>query len=107
MNITVLKKIESGWINLNWKEYIDKVKLSNDDIDTLIGVIDAFKGNKRAIELAVVKYRHLPAYITVKRDEYIDFLDWIYNQLIEREMYETCKKLIEIKRKLLCTNLKK
>ena len=100
MNTSVLAKIESGWINLHWKDYIDKLKLSNDEMDSLLGVIGAFKSNRRAKELAVIKYRYLPAYITVKRNEYVEFLDWVYNELVKREMYEHCTILLEIKGKL-------
>ena len=100
MNVKVLDKIERAWIRYDWKEICDRVKFSNDEVDTLIGMIDLFKKNRSAKELVAFKYRTLPAYAVVEKSEYPVFLDWMYRVCIDREMYEHCKRIIELKKLL-------
>jgi len=100
MNIKVLNKIESGWIKLNWSDYVNRIPMTDKTLEILLEVIDTFKGNRQAKELVLFKYKHLPAYITIRRDEYLDLLDMIYNLSIERELYENCERVLKIKEKL-------
>jgi hypothetical protein len=100
MNIRVLDKIEIAWIKYDWKEVINRVSFSNDEIDTLIGMIDNFKSNRGAKELALFKYRQLPVYATIVKSEYGELLDWLYSTCIDKEMYEHCKRIIELKKRL-------
>lgn len=100
MNIKVLDKLESGWIKLNWREYIDSVKLSHTDLETLVDLVDNFKGNRSAKEIVLFRYKYLPAYITIVRSEYPKLLDWVYKRFIDKEYYESCKRIIDIKDKL-------
>lgn len=100
MNITVLNKIESGWIKLDWSEWIDRIKLSDNDLETILDIIDNFKGNKRTKEIVICRFKYLSAYVTVGRPDYVKLLDWIYDRLIERELYEKCNTVLNIKTKL-------
>ena len=100
MNIKVLDKIESAWISWNWKEYIHRIGFTDDQLDTLFSTIDNFKSNRSAKELALCKYQRLPVYITIVKSEYGEFLDWLYERCIEKELYELCKRIIELKGKL-------
>jgi len=100
MNITVLNKIESGWVKLDWSEWIDRINLSDADLEAVVDTIDNFKKNKRAKELAIFKFRFMPAYITVEKKDYAALLDTICNILIKRELYEGCQRIMEIKQKL-------
>ena len=100
MNITVLNKLESGWVKLNWSEWIDRIALSDKDLESMIDMIDNFKRNRRARELVLCKFKYMPAYVTVERNEYGALLDKICGILISRELYEGCQRIIEIKTKL-------
>jgi len=100
MNITVLNKIESGWVKLDWSEWIDRVVLSDADLDSIIDVIDNFKRNRRAKEVAVCKFKYMPAYVTVVRKDYGALLDKICEILISRELYEGCQRIIKLKTEL-------
>ena len=100
MNIKVLDKIESAWISWNWKESIGRIEFTDDQLDTLFSTIDNFKSNRGAKELALCKYQRLPVYITIVRGDYGEFLDWLYEKCIDRELYELCKRIVELKTKL-------
>ena len=98
MNISVLEKLEKGWVKLNWLDHIHKVHI--DDLETIVDLIDNFKTNKGAKELVLFKFKGLPIYVTIVRYDYVQLLDLIYDKFIEKEMYESCKRIINIKNKL-------
>lgn len=100
MNIRVLDKIESTWIKYDWKEVVDRIQFTDDQLDTFVGMIDNFKSNRSAKELALCKYQILPAYVTIVKSQYEEFLDWIYGMCISRELYELCKRIVELKKRL-------
>ena len=100
MITSVLKKIESGWIRLDWSEYIDRLVLSVDDMETIVDLIDNFKKNRKAKDIVICKYRFLPAYVCVEKREFGKLLDWICTESIRRESYETCQRIMEIKKGL-------
>ena len=104
MNVSVLKKIESGWIKLDWAEYIHKIPLTEANLERVIDIIDNFKSNRRAKELVLFKYKHLPAYITVEKRDYVKLLDVVYKMLVAKELYEHCNRLLELKEKLCLTS---
>jgi hypothetical protein len=106
MNVTVLNKIEAYWVKLDWKDYIERVHFKKSDLETMVDLIDNFKGNRRVKELVVFKYRRLPAYAVIAKSEYTELLDWVYDKFIQMELYENCQRILELKSKL-CTNLKK
>jgi hypothetical protein len=100
MNIKVLDKLESGWIKLNWSDYIDMIKLSHNDLETIVDLVDNFKGNRSAKEIVLFRYKYLPAYITITRSQYPALLNWVYDRFIDKEYYESCKRIVDIKSKL-------
>lgn len=100
MNIKVLDKIESAWISWDWKDSIDRIWFTDDQLDTLYSTIANFRSNRGAKELALCKYQRLPVYITIVKSEYGEFLDWLYERCIDRELYELCKRIVELKSKL-------
>lgn len=100
MNTKVLEKLESGWIKLNWRDCIEKLRLSHSDLETIVDLIDNFKGNRSAKEIVLFRYKYLPAYITIARSEYSKLLDWVYARFIDKEYYESCKRIVDIKAKL-------
>jgi hypothetical protein len=100
MNVTVIEKLEKGWIKMNWKDYIHRVQLSKDDLFELVDKIDRFKGNRSAKEIILFRYKTLPIYVTIERKEYKEFLDWLLAHFIEREWYEGCLKVTKIQSKI-------
>lgn len=96
MNIKALQKLEKGYIQLDWKEYIDRVELTKDHMETIVDMIDVFKNNKSAKELVVFRFEGIPAYITIKREEYKDILDWIYDKMLIYEFFENCKRIKDL-----------
>jgi hypothetical protein len=96
MNIKALQKLEKGYIQLDWKEYIDRVELTKDHMETIVDMIDVFKNNKSAKELVVFRFEGIPVYITIKREEYKDILDWIYDKMLIYEFFENCKRIKDL-----------
>jgi hypothetical protein len=96
MNLTALQKLEKGYIKLDWKDYINRVELTKDHMETIIDMIDVFKSNKRAKELVVFRFQGIPAYITIKREEYKEILDWMYNKMLDKEFFENCKRINDL-----------
>ena len=98
MITSVLDKIESAWIRLDWREYVDRLKLTPEQIESVIETIDTFKRNRKAKDLIIFKYRQMPAYVCVVREEFGELLDWFYAECIKRESYEICQKIVDIKK---------
>jgi uncharacterized protein YqgQ len=96
MNSKFLQTLEKGYIRLNWFDYVNRVHLSNDNLSTIITLIDNFKGNKNANELIMFRFEGIPAYVMFTKEEYVEVLEWIKNTLIDREQYEMCKDIIRI-----------
>lgn len=100
MNIKALDKIEKGYVKYNWLKVINKIKFTYEDLETITDMIDNFKGNKSAKELVICRYKNLSAYITIEKKDYVKFLDWLYNKFIELEIYESCERILYIKKSL-------
>jgi len=100
MNITILEKLEKGWISLDWNIYLPKVRLTNKNLSELVDKLDNWKSNKNCKEIILVKYKVLPAYITLKREDFKSMSKWLLGRLTQLEMYEECAKLHSIKNKL-------
>jgi hypothetical protein len=96
MNITALQKLEKGYIQLNWKNYIHKIELSREHMETIIDLIDVFKFNKNTEELVIFRFEGIPAYITIPRTEYKELLDWMYEKMIRYEFFENCKRIDDL-----------
>ena len=100
MNITVLEKLEKGWISLEWRKYLHKVNMSKQNLSELVDKLDNWKSNKKCKEIILIKYKSMPVYITLKREDFKSMDKWLMSRLTELEMYEECAKLHSIKNKL-------
>lgn len=100
MNLKALDKIQKSYVKLDWREVINKVKLSVTTMDDIIDAIDNFKKNRSAKEIVIFKYKDFPFYVTIKKNEYIELLEFIKLKFIKLELYERCKKIEDIKSKL-------
>jgi hypothetical protein len=100
MNISVLETFERGYVKLDWSEYINRVQLTLEHMETIVDMIDTFKLSKSAKELVIFRFENIPAYITIKKNEYLNLLNWIYDKALELEIYELCKKVVDVKTSL-------
>lgn len=93
MNISVLKKLESGWISLDWIEYLHRIHLTAENISELIDKLDNWKSNKSCKTIILIKYKMLPAYITLNRSDFKKLANYLMGVMIKKEMYEECSRL--------------
>lgn len=100
MNIIALSKIEKGYVKYDWLEVINKIKFTYEDLETITDIIDTFKNNKNAKELVICRYKWLSVYVTIQRKDYGKLLDWLYNKFIELEIYESCERILFIKKNI-------
>jgi hypothetical protein len=100
MNVSVLYRLEKGWVSLDWKEYLKRKSLTSFNLSELVDVLDNWKSNRRCKEIVLFKYKTLPAYITIKRTEFKMMAKWLMNELTKLEMYEDCAHLQSIWDKL-------
>lgn len=100
MNVKVLDKLEKSYVKLDWSEVIQNLKLSVKDMEGIVDVINTFKKNKSAKEIVICKYKNFPFYITIRKEEFSDLLEYIKNKFINLELYEQCKVIEDIKQKL-------
>jgi len=100
MNVKVLDKLEKSYVKLDWSEVIQNLKLSVKDMESIVDVINTFKKNKSAKEIVICKYKNFPFYVTIKKQEFLDLLDFIEKKFINLELYEKCKLIEDIKSKL-------
>jgi hypothetical protein len=100
MNLSVLNTLERGYVKLHWHEYIERVQLTLEHLETIVDMIDNFKLNKSAQELVMFRFQNIPAYVTIKKSEYIHMLNWIYERALVLEVYELCKKIMDVKKSL-------
>ena len=96
MNSKVLQTLEKGYIRLDWSEYINRVRLNTEHLNTIVDMINNFKANRSAKELIIFRFQHIPAYVMINKSEYVDILEWIKDKLIEREAYEGCTKIVDL-----------
>ena len=100
MNITVLDKLEKGFIKFDWKRYINRYNLSTKQLERIIDKIEAFAENDTVSELVLFKLDSQPIYITVEVGSYNPLLDWITKRLLITEDYELCSRILLLKTKL-------
>ena len=100
MNITALKKLESSWVKWDWSEKLIDMPLEPKHLSQLIDVLDNWKSNKRCKEVVIMKYKSLPAYISVKRTDFLKLSEWLMERLTGLELYEECGRLNGIKKEL-------
>ncbi len=100
MNLSVLNTLERGYVKLHWYDYIERVQLTLEHLETIVDMIDNFKFSKSAQELVIFRFENIPAYITINKSEYTHILSWIYERALILEVYELCKKVMDVKKTL-------
>jgi len=100
MNISVLDKLEKGWVSLDWSIHLIRMKLSPNQLSELIDKLDNWKSNKSCKTIILIKYKVLPAYITLNRSDFKKLANYLMDILIKKEMYEECARLQSIMNKL-------
>ena len=100
MNITALNKLESSWVKWDWSDKLIDMPIKPKYLSQLIDVLDNWKSNKRCKEVVIMKYKSLPAYISLKRTDFVKMSDWLMKRLTELELYEECSRLNSIKKEL-------
>ena len=69
-------------------------------METVVDMIDTFKNNRSAKELIVFRFKDIPAYVTIKKEQYSQLLEFIHQQAVKLEMYEICSKVLSVKNSL-------
>jgi|688.fasta_scaffold426753_2 hypothetical protein len=100
MNISALYKIEKGWITLDWSTHLSRVRLTHKNLSELVDKLDNWKSNKKCKEIILIKYKSMPVYVTLKREDFKSMGKWLMIRLTELEMYEECARLQLISNKL-------
>lgn len=100
MNAKVLSSLEKSYIQLDWKDYICKIEMTAEQMVKIIDLIEVFKKIKGTKELVVFRFEGVPAYVTVKKEEYSSILDWIHQRMIDFELFEQCKRINDIVKSL-------
>lgn len=100
MNVTILNKLERGWIRMSWKSVIRRNKLSVEQLEALVDKVDNFKSNRSAKEIILYKYKVVPIYVTIYREEYPQLLEYLLSRFIEIEHYEVCGRISKLQTKL-------
>ena len=96
MNAKVLSSLERSYIQLDWKEYISKIEMNTEQMVNIIDLIEVFKKIKGTKELVVFRFEGVPAYVTVKKEEYSSILDWIHQRMLDFEIFEQCKRIDDL-----------
>ena len=100
MNVTILNKLERGWIRMNWKSAIRRNNLSSEQLEALVDKVDNFKSNRSAKEIILYKYKVVPIYVTIFREEYPQLLEYLLSKFIEIEKYEVCSRIVKLQTKI-------
>jgi hypothetical protein len=100
MNVSILDKLEKGWISLDWSKYLIKMNLTNSQLSELVDKLDNWKSNKSCKTIILMKYKVLPAYIVLNRNDFKKLANYLMEVMVKREMYEECSHLQSIMHKL-------
>ena len=100
MNISILEKLEKGWIQLDWSIYLIRMNLNRKNLIKLIDKLDNWKGNKKCKTIILMKYKKLPAYIILNRSDFKNLANHLMEVMVKKEMYEECARLQLIINKL-------
>jgi len=96
MNAKVLSSLERSYIQLDWKEYISKIEMTAEHMVKIVDLIEVFKKIKGTKELVIFRFEGVPAYVTIKKEEYSSILDWIHQRMLDFEIFEQCKRIDDI-----------
>lgn len=100
MNISVLDKLEKGWISLDWSIYLVRMNLTSKQLSELIDKLNNWKSKKSCKTIILIKYKVLPAYIILNRSDFKKLANHLMGVMVKREMYEECARLQLIINKL-------
>jgi len=100
MNVSVLNKLEKGWISLDWSIYLVRMNLNSKQLSELVDKLDNWKSNKSCKSIILVKYKVLPAYIILNRTDFKKMGKYLMDIMVKKEMYEECARLQSIMNKL-------
>ena len=100
MNVTILNKLERGWVRMSWKSAIHRNKLSAEQLEALVDKVDNFKSNRSAKEIILYKYKVVPIYVTIYREEYPQLLEYLLSRFVKIEKYEVCSRIVKLQTKL-------
>jgi hypothetical protein len=101
MNVKELSGSKDKYITVDWKEYINRVRLTDSDLVTMLNIVDDFSEKFDVDEIIIFRFKGISAYVTVVRREYTELLEWIYEHSLVSEAYENCGRVISIKKKLI------
>lgn len=91
MNVISLKKKHSTYVKIDWKSkrrIIESMGLS--DAKKLLTIISNYTVKRSVKEIAVIKYESLPAFITIRSEDYSDILEILNGIFLKAEDYEHC-----------------
>jgi hypothetical protein len=100
MNVSILDKLEKGWISLDWSNHLIKMNLTESQLSELIDKLDNWKSNKSCKTIILMKYKVLPAYVILNRSDFKKLANYLIGVMVKREMYEECSRLQSIMHKL-------
>lgn len=100
MNITVVEKLEKGFIKVDWSTQLNRIQLSQKILSEFVDKLDNWKSNKKCKEIILIKYKSIPIYVTIKRANFKQMGVWLMDRLKKLEMYEDCARLHNIWNKL-------
>ena len=100
MNSSALSKLEKSYIQLDWSTQLDKIRLSPKQLSQFVDILDNWKSNRNCKEMVLLKYKNLPAYVTLKREDFSKMGKWLMDRLTKLELYEECHRLYKFQHKL-------
>lgn len=100
MNAKVLSSLEKSYIQLDWKDYINRIDITVEQMVKIVDLIEIFKKVKGTNEIVIFRFEGIPAYVTVRREEYSSILDWIQQRMLDFEIFEQCKRINDIVKSL-------
>ena len=100
MNAKVLLSLEKSYIQLDWKDYISRIDISVEQMVKIVDLIEIFKKVKGTNEIVIFRFEGIPAYVTIKRNEYSSILDWIKQRMLDFELFEHCKRNTDLMKTL-------
>ena len=100
MNAKVLLSLEKSYIQLDWKDYISRIDISVEQMVKIVDLIEIFKKVKGTNEIVIFRFEGIPAYVTIKRNEYSSILDWIHQRMLDFELFEHCKRITDLMKTL-------
>jgi hypothetical protein len=95
-----VRKIKEPFVSFDWNEFLVRLNagLTSEEYTHLIDTIAKFIKRHSVKEIAICRFSGTNYYVTVKRKDYILFLNHIYNDILRNEHYELCSKIVELQK---------